>query len=338
MDIDVEQLPWIYERMQLIRHFEERLHTDFAGGGVPGFVHLYAGEEAVAVGVCSNLNDDDFITSTHRGHGHCIAKGVDVDSMMAEIYGKATGACKGKGGSMHIADTSKGMLGANGIVGGGPPLACGAGLTAKIKGAGQVSVCFFGDGASNQGTTFEGMNLAGIWKLPVVFICENNGYAEATGADYSVSAEDIATRARGFDIPSITVDGQDVFAMYEASREAVARARRGEGPTFIEAKTYRYYGHFEGDMLRYRTREEEELHRSRDCIQRFRTQATESGLMTAEHLDEIEGRASVAIERAVKFAMDSPDPDPRELLTDVYVDFPAESMWPFQTAPQYTAR
>jgi len=338
MDISQEQLTWIYERMNLIRHFEERLHADFAGGGVPGFVHLYAGEEAVAVGVCANLTDDDFITSTHRGHGHCIAKGVDVDSMMAEIYGKATGANKGKGGSMHIADTSKGMLGANGIVGGGPPLACGAGLTAKIKGAGQVSVCFFGDGASNQGTTFEGMNLAGIWKLPVVFICENNGYAEATGAEYSVSAEDIATRARGFDIPSITVDGQDVFAMHEASREAVARARRGEGPTFIEAKTYRYYGHFEGDMLRYRTREEEELHRSRDCIQRFRTQVIESGLMTEAQLDAIESRAAEAIEHAAKFAMESPDPDLREILTDVYVDYPEASLWPFQTAPQFAAR
>ena len=338
MDIDVEQLAWIYERMQLIRHFEERLHTDFASGGVPGFVHLYAGEEAVAVGVCSNLTDNDFITSTHRGHGHCIAKGVDVNSMMAEIYGKATGACKGKGGSMHIADTSKGMLGANGIVGGGPPLACGAGLSAKIRGQNQVSVCFFGDGASNQGTTFEGMNLAGIWKLPVIFVCENNGYAEATGMEYSVSAEDIATRARGFDIPSITVDGQDVFAMFEAAREAVARARRGEGPTFIEAKTYRYYGHFEGDGLRYRSREEEELHRSRDCIQRFRTQAIEAGVITADHLDDIETRAAESIERAVQFAMESPDPDPQEVLTDVYVDFPDTSMWPFQTAPQSVAR
>src|SRR5919198_2609848 len=187
MDIDKDKLLRMYERMRLIRAFEEQLHQDFAAGKIPGFVHLYAGEEAVAVGVCASLREDDFITSTHRGHGHCIAKGVDIKAMMAEIYGKATGACKGKGGSMHIADVDKGMLGANGIVGGGPPLACGAGLSAKVRGADQVVACFFGDGASNQGTTAESQNLAGIWKLPIVFICENNRYAETTSTEYSVS-------------------------------------------------------------------------------------------------------------------------------------------------------
>ncbi|MBV7338775.1 thiamine pyrophosphate-dependent dehydrogenase E1 component subunit alpha [Chloroflexi bacterium TSY] len=321
----------MYERMRLIREFEERLHTDFAAGKIPGFVHLYAGEEAVAVGVCSHLTDDDFLTSTHRGHGHCIAKGVDINAMMAEIYGKATGACNGKGGSMHIADLDKGMLGANGIVGGGPPLACGAGLSAKSRGTDQVTVCFFGDGGSNQGTTLEGMNLAGIWKLPVIFVCENNGYAESTAPSYSVSGQDIAARARGFGLPSVAVDGQDLFAIYEATQEAVARARRGDGPTFIEAQTYRYYGHFEGDAVTYRDKEEE-YHRSKDCIDRFIKAVTEQGLIPQEELDAIDRAAKETIEAAVRYANESPMPKEDMLLTDVYVDFPQQSLWPFQTA------
>lgn len=330
MDIGKDALLRLYESMRLIREFEERLHVDFAAGKIPGFVHLYAGEEAVAVGVCANLRDDDFITSTHRGHGHCIAKGVDVKSMMAEIHGKATGACKGKGGSMHIADVDKGMLGANGIVGGGPPLACGAGLTAKVKGTDQVTACFFGDGASNQGTTAEGMNLAGIWKLPVIFVCENNRYAETTASDYSVSGHDIAARARGFGMPSVAVDGQDVFAVYEAAREAVARARRGEGPSFIEAQTYRYYGHFEGDTVLYRTKEELEFYRSRDCLQRFRKTVKEQGLLSEADLAAVESRVKDAIEDAVRFAQDSQLPTPDQTVTDVYVSFPESQLWPFQ--------
>ena len=333
MEIGTDQLLTMYERMRSIREFEERLHVAFATGAVPGFVHLYAGEEAVAVGVCANLTDDDFITSTHRGHGHCIAKGVDIKSMMAEIYGKATGACKGKGGSMHIADVEKGMLGANGIVGGGPPLACGAGLLAKVKGTDQVTVCFFGDGASNQGTTMEGMNLAGIWKLPVIFLCENNRYAQTTGASYSVSGNDIAARARGFGLPGVAVDGLDVFAVYEAVREAVERARRGEGPAFIEAQTYRKYGHFEGDALGYRPEEEEESHLSRDCIQHFRTTVLEQELLSETELDDIDRQVKEAIEEAVRFALESPLPEPGETLTDVYVGFPEAEMWPFQTTP-----
>jgi pyruvate dehydrogenase E1 component alpha subunit len=332
MDIDKEQLLWAYERMRLIREFEERLHTDFAAGNIPGFVHLYAGEEAVATGLCAHLRDDDFITSTHRGHGHCIAKGVDIRSMMAEIYGKATGACKGKGGSMHIADVDKGMLGANGIVGGGPPLACGAGLTAKVKGTDQVTVCFFGDGASNQGTTFEGLNLAGIWKLPVIFVCENNGYAETTSPKYSVSGQDIAARARGFGMPSVAVDGLDFFAIHEAAREAVARARRDEGPTFIEAQTYRYYGHFEGDTIKYRDREEEQHYRSLDCLQRFRKTVIDQQLLSQAELDAIDERARTTIEDAVRFAQESRMPTPEELLTDVYVSVPESELWPFQRA------
>ena len=330
MDIDKEKLLFMYERMRIIRDFENRLHRAFADGFVPGFVHLYAGEEAVAVGVCSNLTDDDFITSTHRGHGHCIAKGVDVKGMMAELYGKATGVCKGKGGSMHIADLNKGMLGANGIVGGGSPLACGAALTSKVKGSGQVSVCFFGDGGSNQGTTLEGMNMAGALNLPLIFVCENNGYAQATAPDFSVSGGDIAARARGFGLPSLVVDGQDTLAVYEAAHEAVAKARRSEGPTFIEAQTYRYYGHYEGDAIKYRDKEEEEFYRAKDCIDRFCESVLKRDMVTQAELDEIDAKVKTLIEEAIRYAEESPLPERDQLLTDVYVDFPESNMWPFQ--------
>ena len=239
----------MYERMALIRAFEERVAKLFADGLIPGFVHLYAGEEAVAVGVCAHLNDGDYITSTHRGHGHCIAKGVPTGEMMAELFGRSGGSCNGKGGSMHIADVSRGMLGANGIVGGGPPLAAGAGLTAKVLGTGAVAVCFFGDGAAEQGTTHEAMNLAAIWKLPVLFVCENNQFAESTPVSYHCAAASIADRAASYNIPGVTVDGYDVIAVHEAAGEAIARARRREGPTLIEAKTWRYFGHFEGDQV-----------------------------------------------------------------------------------------
>lgn len=333
MKISKNKLLWMYEHMRLVREFEEHLHEDFAAGNITGFVHLYAGEEAVAVGACANLTDDDFITSTHRGHGHCIAKGVEIKLMAAEIYGKATGVCKGKGGSMHVADVSKGMLGANGIVGGGPPLACGAGLMAKVKGTDQVTVCFFGDGASNQGTTLEGMNLAGVWKLPLIFVCENNRYAETTAADFAVSGSDIAGRARGFGMPSVAVDGQDVFAMYEATRMAVDRARRQEGPTFIEAQTYRYFNHVEGDAGLYRTKEEVESYRSQDCIQRFRKTVLEEDLLGEAELNLVDRQVKNTMEEALRFAQESPPPAPAETLTDVYVDFPESEIWPFQTAP-----
>jgi len=252
--------------------------------------------------------------------------------MMAEIYGKATGVCKGKGGSMHIADMSRGMLGANGIVGGGPPLACGAGLMAKVQGTDQVAACFFGDGASNQGTTLEAMNLAGVWKLPVIFICENNRYAETTSADYAVSGSDIAARARGFGMPGVTVDGQNVFAMHEAAREAVDRARRGEGPAFIEAQTYRYFGHVEGDTGLYRTKEEVEFYRSQDCIQHFRKTVLEDDLLGDAELDAVDRQVKDAMEEAIRFAAESPQPAPEETFTDVYVDFPATEIWPFRRA------
>src|SRR5437764_8421136 len=265
--LDKSQLLHMYEQMKTIREFEERASKEFASGKLPGFVHLYAGEEAVAVGVCAHLTDDDFITSHHRGHGHCIAKGVDLREMVAELLGREAGACRGKGGSMHIADVHKGMLGANGIVGGGLRLADGAGLTAKFNGKGQVAVCFFGDGAGNQGTFHEGLNLAGIWKLPVIFVAENNGYAESTPVTYHMSCRDIADRAAGYNMPGVNVHGLDVFAVYEAAGEAVARARRGEGPSLIDFKMYRYYGHFAGAAIFYRATKEEESYHARDPIQ-----------------------------------------------------------------------
>src|SRR5689334_12760486 len=251
-ELTTEQLLEAYRVMRTIRDFEERLHTEFATGDIPGFVHLYAGEEAIAAGVIAHLGSDDYVASTHRGHGHAIAKGCDVKGMMAEIYGKITGLCKGKGGSMHIADFDKGMLGANGIVGGGPPLVCGVGLTAKVKGTEQVAVCFTGDGGSNQGTFLESLNLAGASHLPVVFVVENNGYAKSTSSRFHQRGIDVAKRADGFGMPGIIVDGLDFFAVYEAAGEAVERARSGGGPSLIECKVNRYYGHFEGDQQTYR--------------------------------------------------------------------------------------
>src|SRR5712692_4781822 len=252
MDISKEKLLWMYERMQLIRTFENRVKVEFGKGKIPGFVHLYAGEEAIAVGICANLTDADYMTSTHRGHGHCVAKGVEPRGMMAELFGKATGICKGKGGSMHIADMDKGMLGANGIVGGGPPLACGSGLTAKINKTDQVAVSFTGDGGSNQGTTFEAMNMAVVLKLPAIFVFENNQYGEGTPHDYAVGSRDIAGRAAGFGLPSVKVSGDDFFEVHEAAREAIERARAGGGPSAIEVDTCRFYGHHSGDAQLYR--------------------------------------------------------------------------------------
>jgi TPP-dependent pyruvate/acetoin dehydrogenase alpha subunit len=320
-EISKEKLLWAYERMRLIRTFEDRTAELFAEGRLPGFVHLYAGEEAIGVGVCAHLSDRDFITSTHRGHGHCIAKGVDVKPMMAEIYGKATGACKGKGGSMHIADVDKGMLGANGIVGAGGPLACGSGLMAKTLGTDQVTVCFFGDGAAEQGTMHESMNLAAIWKLPVVFLCENNGYAESTPWGYHCAAKDISDRAVAYDMPGATVDGTDFFAIYEAAAEAIGRARRGEGPSLIEARGFRYYGHFQGDATLYFTEEEKARNRANDPIDKFRKRVLDRKFLTADELAEIDAKAQAAVEAAVKFAEESPFPDPAEVTTDVYVQY-----------------
>ncbi len=320
-ELTKDKLLWIYERMRLIREFENRAADLFAQGKVPGFVHLYACEEAIAVGMCALLTDRDFITSTHRGHGHCISKGVDINAMMAELYGKATGSCNGKGGSMHIADVDKGMLGANGIVGAGGPLACGAGLTAKVKGTDQVTICFFGDGASEQGTMHESMNLASIWKLPVIFVCENNGFAQTTPTQYHCAAQDIADRATAYSMPGFGVDGTDLFAVYEAAGEAIARARRGEGPTLIECKAFRYYGHFQGDNLSYYTEEDKARQKARDPIDQFAKRVVDRQLLSEAELAEVDARAKKTIEDAVQFAEQSPYPALDAILTDVYVSY-----------------
>ncbi|MDR9796616.1 thiamine pyrophosphate-dependent dehydrogenase E1 component subunit alpha [Aeribacillus pallidus] len=320
--ITQEKAKWIFQKMHEIRQFEDKVHEIFSKGVLPGFVHLYAGEEAVAVGICAHLDDKDYITSTHRGHGHCIAKGCDLNGMMSEIYGKATGLCNGKGGSMHIADVEKGMLGANGIVGGGFPLAVGAGLTAKLKKSGAVAVCFFGDGANNHGTFHEGINLAAIWKLPVVFVAENNGYAEATPFEYASSCKNIADRAQAYNIPGEVVDGKDVVAVYEAAERAVARARNGEGPTLIECKTYRNYGHFEGDAQTYKSAEEKQKHlQENDAIAKFRHYILSNQLISEQELLNIEQQVTNAVEEAVHFAEKSPFPSAEDLLKDVYVSY-----------------
>ncbi len=320
--ISQEKAIWMYRTMQEIRQFEDNVHELFSQGLLPGFVHLYAGEEAIAVGVCAHLSNIDMITSTHRGHGHCIAKGCDIYGMMSEIFGKRNGLCKGKGGSMHIADIDKGMLGANGIVGGGFPLAVGAGLSAKLKNTGGVSVCFFGDGANNQGTFHESINLAAIWKLPVIFIAENNGFAEATPVEYASSCKNIADRAASYHIPSEIVNGKDVMAVYEAAKRAIERARRGEGPTLIECKTYRNYGHFEGDAQKYKTVEGQQLNTGElDCINLFRSFIVEGNLAETEKLDEIDAEIRNLIADAVRYAKESPYPEEHELFQDVYVSY-----------------
>lgn len=322
MQLSREQLLQAYRLMRTIRVFEERVKAEFAAGNIPGFLHLYAGEEACAVGVCMNLSDADAIGSTHRGHGHCIAKGCDVEGMMHEIMARRTGLCGGKGGSMHIADLDKGMLGANAIVGGNPPLAAGAALASKTRGDGTVAVSFAGDGAANQGTTFEAMNLAVVLKLPVVFVIENNGYGEGTGMGYACGGQDITARAAGFGMPATSVDGVDFFAVYDATRQAVERARRGEGPSFIELMTKRFYGHFEGDAQLYRApKEGDQLRTTHDCLVGFRKRVTEAGLLEAAQLDAIDTEVQDLIEHSVETAKAAPEPVPSDLTTHVYVRY-----------------
>ncbi len=311
-----------YRRMRTIREFEERLHVEFAKGDIAGFVHLYAGEEAAGVGIMMHLEDHDRIASTHRGHGHCIAKGVDVRAMMAEIYGKATGACAGKGGSMHIADLSRGMMGANGILGAGAPLICGAGLAAQKLGHDGVGITFFGDGASNQGTVLESMNLAAIWNLPVIFVVENNGYAESTSVDYAVATDSYVDRAAGFGMPGITVDGTDFFAVYEAAGEVIRRAREGGGPSLLECKMIRFYGHFEGDAQTYRAPGENEENRAhRDCLKIFTGKILEAGVVESGELARIDSEVVDLIDDALESAKAAPLPSAAELTTDVYVSY-----------------
>jgi acetoin:2,6-dichlorophenolindophenol oxidoreductase subunit alpha len=316
---DAEVLRWLYGRMVLIRAFEERIDALRKSGGLQGSAHLYVGQEAVAVGVCGQLEPSDYVASTHRGHGHAIAKGVDVYRMMAELYGRSNGTNRGKGGSMHIADTTVGMLGATGVVGAGTPIALGAALSAKRRGTRQVAVAFFGDGAMGQGLIYECLNMSVIWRLPMIFVCENNGYAESTPVEYALGGKDLARRAEPFGIATSVVDGQDVFAVYEEAGRAVDRARGGDGPTFIECKTYRYFGHFLGDdPLRYRTAEEEAFYRQRDCIQRFERAVEDAQALSEDDLLGMREEATAQVDAAVRFAEEGRPPDLSELTTNVY--------------------
>ena len=314
----------LYETMCTIRKFEECVKHDFLAGEIPGFTHSYIGEEAIATGVCAALRDDDVIESTHRGHGHCVAKGADVNRMMAEIFGKETGLCKGRGGSMHIADFSIGMLGANGVVGGGYNLATGAALAFKnVLKTDHVSVVFFGDGASNRGTFHEAMNAASAWKLPVIFVNEMNCWASTTPYRTTCNVENISDRAAGYHIPGVVVDGQDPFAVYEAAKAAVERARAGEGPTMIECKTYRIEGHFVGDPELYRSKEETmKIFHDTDPLKKFREKMAESmnDLVTSAECDEIDAKVDAKIKAAKEFAMDSKQPDASEYMKFVYAD------------------
>ena len=313
-----DELVEFYRKMLEIRFFEEKVFELYAQNLVPGTIHLYAGEEAVAVGVCSNLTQDDYITSTHRGHGHCIAKGADLKRTMAEILGKKTGYCKGKGGSMHIADFTIGMLGATAVVGAGLPIAVGAGLSVKLRKTDQVVACFFGEGASNQGTFHESINMASVWALPVIFVCENNLYAMGTRQSRVMNIQNIADRAIGYGIPGTVADGNDVLTVYEATQNAVERARKGEGPTLLECKTYRQKGHSRVDPARYRPKEEVEEWLAKDPIERLKTKLRESGVLTDSEIQQIEKEALDKVEEAVKFAVESSYPSSEEALEDIY--------------------
>ncbi len=318
-----DQLLGAYRQMKMIREFEERLHKEIMTGEIAGFTHLYSGQEAVAVGVCAHLEADDLIVSTHRGHGHCIAKGCDVKGMMAEIYGRSTGLGKGKGGSMHIADFQKGMLGANGIVGAGGPLAVGAALSAKLDGKGCVAVSFGGDGSVNQGAVFEAMNMAVVLKLPAIFVIENNGYSEHTGADYAVGSKDIAGRSAAFGMKSIKADGSDYFAVYDAMGELLDHARAGKGPCVAEFETTRFFGHFEGDPQKYRAKDEVKRHREEmDSLKIFRAHVLNDRLLDETALDAIDADVLSLIEEAVSEARAAPPPQLSEITTDVYVSYP----------------
>jgi pyruvate dehydrogenase E1 component alpha subunit len=318
LNLQKEKLTEIYRKLFEIRLFEEKVFELYGENLVPGTIHLYAGEEAIAVGVCSNLRKDDCITSTHRGHGHCIAKGADPKRIMAEILGKKTGYCKGKGGSMHIADFAVDMLGATAVVGAGLPIAVGAGLSAKLRKTDQVVACFFGEGASNQGTFHESINMASIWQLPVIFVCENNLYAMGTRQSVVMTIENIADRAIAYGIPGVSVDGNNVLAVYEAVQKAVERARKGEGPTLIECKTYRHKGHSRVDPAKYRPKEEVEEWLAKDPINRFKERLLQTNALTETEIQQIQKEVTSKIEEAVKFAMESSYPAPEEALEDVY--------------------
>ena len=319
MQLSKDKLIDAYTRMKKIRVFEETMRDEFAKGTVPAFIHLYIGQEAIASGICVELNDDDTIASTHRGHGHCLAKNSNLERMTMEIFCRADGLCEGKGGSMHIADLSVGMLGANAIVGANAPIAVGAALRQRVMGENLVSAAFIGDGASNQGAVFEAMNLASVLKLPVLFVFENNGYAEFTGVDYHCGGGDIAGRAEGFGMPSYKLDGSDFFAVQEAAAEAVQRARKGDGPSAIECYAKRWYGHFEGDPQHYRTKKElESIRKNNDPLIIFRQKVEEAGLIETSELDLIDDDLLSQVTNAVEKAKNSPLPNIEELTTNVY--------------------
>jgi pyruvate dehydrogenase E1 component alpha subunit len=313
--LDVMQA--MHRTMVKIRRFEERAVDLFMAQELPGFLHSYLGQEAVAAGACACLREDDYITSTHRGHGHIIAKGLRLDRMMAELFAKTTGYCKGKGGSMHITDFSKGVLGANGIVAAGVPIATGAALSARMRKSGQVAVCFFGDGASNQGAFYEAANLGAVWNLPVVYVCENNLYAVSTRQTAHQRTKDISTRAAAFGFPGISVDGNNPIAVYQAVAPAVHRARQGEGPTLVECKTYRWLGHYVGDPASYRSPAEVSEWKSRDPLPLYERYLEEQGVMSAAEMASIHEQVKEELEAAVEFARRSPSPQPEDALQDV---------------------
>ena len=317
-----DQLLEMYAALLRIRLFEERARELYAGGRIPGFIHLSVGQEGVAVGVCAALRRDDYLLSTHRGHGHLIAKGGSLRALMAELYGKATGCCKGKGGSMHIADASVGYLGANGVLTAGCVLAPGVGLSIQMRKTDQVVVAIFGDGAANRGPFHEGVNLAALWRAPAVFVCENNRWASTTAQAVSTAGGSIAQRAAAYGIPGVTVDGNDVLAVFEAVGEAVARARRGEGPSLVEAQTIRWLGHYEGDPQLYRGKDEVAGGRSRDPVGRLRQVLEERNLLDAAHAERVEAAVKSEIDDAVAFAEASPLPDARAAFEDLFAYYP----------------
>jgi pyruvate dehydrogenase E1 component alpha subunit len=322
MALDKRQLVHMLRTMILIREFDERAITLRLAGKIYGAVHPYVGQEAVAVGVCSTLTARDRVTSTHRGHGHCIAKGADIRRMMAELFGRVDGYCKGKGGSMHIADFAVGMLGANGIVGGGLPIACGAALAAQLEGRGDVTVCFFGDGAAAEGEFHEALNIASLWKLPIVFVCENNQYAANNAVAVQHPRVQIAAHAGAYDMPGITADGNDVLAVQARTGEAVARARRGEGPSLLECQTYRWHFHAMRAAIPTETRPADEIAswKARDPIARFEQHALDGGVLAAAEISAIRERVTADLDEAVAFAEASPFPDPKDLLVDMFAE------------------
>jgi acetoin:2,6-dichlorophenolindophenol oxidoreductase subunit alpha len=320
LPLSLEQKTRFLRQMMLLRHCEAMTQDMFLAGKVPGFCHVYIGEEATAVGICENLRRDDYIVSTHRGHGHCLAKGADPKRVLAELYGKKTGYCQGRGGSMHIFSKELGILGTNGIVGAGLPISLGAGMHAKLRKTDQVSVCFFGDGASNQGTFHESINIAAIQRLPMIFVCENNLYATATRMNEATLTKSFADRAAAYGIPGVSVDGNDVLAVYAAAHEAVERARKGNGPTLLECKTYRHYGHYVGENANYRPKEEVEAWLKRDPIKLYSEKLLAEGVLTRDKINQIESQVKQEVVDAERFASESSFPDGSEVLQHVFAD------------------